>query len=223
MTSTTKNTTTTTTTSAGSAVRPVQRGHQVAVQFSAHGVQRVDVHAHASGGRGDQRYIAVTVGDCLTYLYDRDALAGHVRAWREAAAHNQSLRLPTAPPAPVAGPDGRQDVSVVCTVFGAQQHAVTVEAGQSARVLNVKVGAVTVRVHSSTALRSYLLAWSRAQALAVILDEPAELTAGTWPPAAVVHSTPPIRPGPARGGDRVLMSTHQDTNPISPDALVLGY
>jgi len=25
----------------------------------------VDVHAHASGGRGDQRYIAVTVGDCL--------------------------------------------------------------------------------------------------------------------------------------------------------------
>jgi len=49
-------------------VRPVQRGHQVAVQFSAHGVQRVDVHAHASGGRGDQPYIAATVGDCLTYL-----------------------------------------------------------------------------------------------------------------------------------------------------------
>jgi len=46
---------------------------------------------------------------------------------------------------------------------------------------------------------------------------------GTGPPAAVVHSTPPIRPGPARGGDRVPMSTHQDTNPISPDALVLGY
>ncbi len=45
----------------------------------------------------------------------------------------------------------------------------------------------------------------------------------TGPPAAVVHSTPPIRPGPARGGDRVPMSTYQDTNPISPDALVLGY
>jgi len=43
------------------------------------------------------------------------------------------------------------------------------------------------------------------------------------PPAAVVHSTPPIRPGPAQGGDRVPMSTYQDTNPISPDALVLGY
>ena len=180
MTSTTKNTTTKNTSPAAAAVRPVQRGHQVAVQFSAHGVQRVDVHAHASGGRGDQPYIAVTVGDCLTYLYDRNALAAHVRAWRDAAAYNQGLRLPTAPAAPqVAGPDGRQDVSVVCTVFGAQQHAVTVEAGQSARVLNVKVGAVTVRVHSSAALRSYLLAWSRAQALAVILDEPEELTVGT--------------------------------------------
>ncbi len=183
MTSTTKNTTTTTTTttttSAGTAVRPVQRGHQVAVQFSAHGVQRVDARAHAGGGRGDQPYIAVTVGDCLTYLYDRDALAAHVRAWREAAAYNQSLRLPTAPAAQVAGPDGRQDVTVLCTVFGAQQHAVTVEAGQAARVLSVVVGAVTVRVHSSAALRCYLLAWSRAQALAVILDEPEELTAGT--------------------------------------------
>jgi len=41
------------------------------------------------------------------------------------------------------------------------------------------VGAVTVRVHSSAALRCYLLAWNRAQALAVILDEPEELTAGT--------------------------------------------
>jgi len=62
---TTTTTTTTTaknTTSAGIAVRPVQRGHQVAVQFSARGVQRVDVHAHAGGGRGDQPYIAVTVG-----------------------------------------------------------------------------------------------------------------------------------------------------------------
>ena len=183
MTSTTKNTTTTTTTknitSVGTAVRPVQRGHQVAVQFSAYGVQRVDVHAHASGGRGDQPYIAVIVGDCLTYLYDRDALAAHVRAWRDAAAHNQSLRLPTAPAAQVAGLDGRQDVTVVCTVFGGQQHAVTVQAGQRTRVLSVVVGAVTVWVLSSAALRCYLLAWSRARALAVILDEPEELTATT--------------------------------------------
>jgi len=189
MTSTTKNTitkntttksTTRNTTPAGTAVRPVQRGHQVAVQFSAHGVQRVDVHAHASGGRGDQPYIAVTVGDCLTYLYDRDALAAHVRAWRDAAAYNQGLRLPTAPAAPqVAGPDGRQDVTVVCTVFGAQQHAVTIEPAQGGPVLSVVVGAVTVRVHSSAALRCYLLAWNRAQALAAILDEPEELTVGT--------------------------------------------
>ena len=82
---------------------------------------------------------------------------------------------------------------MVCTVFGAQQHAVTVEAGQSARVLSVVVGAVTVRVHSSAALRCHLLAWNRAQALAVILDEPEELTAGTWR-----LSTAHRRSGPAR-------------------------
>jgi len=68
---------------------------------------------------------------------------------------------------------------VVCTVFGAQQHAVTIEPAQGGRVLSVVVGAVTVRVHSSAALRCYLLAWRRAQALAPILDEPQELTAGT--------------------------------------------
>jgi len=116
---TTKSTTTKSTTSAGTAVRPVPRGYQVAVQFSAHGGQRVDARAHAGGGRGDQPYIAVTVRDCLSYLYDRDALAAHVRGWREAAGHNQSLRLPTAPAAQVAGPDGRQDVTVVCTVSAA--------------------------------------------------------------------------------------------------------
>jgi hypothetical protein len=41
------------------APRPVQRGHHVAAQFSAWGVQRVEVNA---GGGGDQPYIAVTVG-----------------------------------------------------------------------------------------------------------------------------------------------------------------
>jgi len=68
---------------------------------------------------------------------------------------------------------------VVCTVFGGQQHAVTIEPAQGGPVLSVVVGAVTVRVHSSAALRCYLLAWNRAQALAAILDEPEELTVGT--------------------------------------------
>jgi len=36
------------------------------------------------------------------------------------------------------------------------------------------------------------------------------------PPAAVVHSTALIRPGPARGGDRVPMSTHQTATPSAP-------
>jgi len=41
------------------------------------------------------------------------------------------------------------------------------------------------------------------------------------PPAAVVHSTPPIRAGPRRG--RCADEHLPDSNPISPDAFVLGY
>ena len=156
--------------------RPVQRDHQVTAQFGVWGTQRVQVHASAGGGPGDLPYLAVTVGDCLTYVYDREALASHVMAWRDGAAYNQSFRLPPVP----AGPEdrgagaGRQDLMLVCSVFGGQRHTVTGAATGGVRVLSVVVGAVTVRVHSSEALRCYLLAWTRAQALAAVLDPPAD-------------------------------------------------
>ncbi len=76
MTNTTKNTTTKNTTSAGTAVRPVQRGHQVAVQFSAHGVQRVDARAHASGGRGDQLAVSTRSGPTMTGRWGQIRLTG---------------------------------------------------------------------------------------------------------------------------------------------------
>jgi len=56
--------------------------------------------------------------------------------------------------------------------------------------------AVTVRVHSSAALRCYLLAWNRA--LAAILDEPEELTAGTCG-GCPQHRSGPAWPGSRRG------------------------
>ncbi len=84
------------------APRPVQRGHNVAVQFSAWAAQKIQVRASGGGGRNDQPYIAVTVGECLTYVYDRDALTSHLRAWKDAAKQNESLRLPVVAGAPPA-------------------------------------------------------------------------------------------------------------------------
>ena len=62
------------------AAQPGTGAHTVAVSFSAWGPQTFQVRASGGGGRGDSAYVAVTVGDCLTYGYDRDALACHVRA-----------------------------------------------------------------------------------------------------------------------------------------------
>ena len=88
---------------------PVRRGHQVTAQFGVWGTQRVQVQASAGGGRGDLPYLAVTVGGCLTYVYDRDGLASHVAAWRDAAGYNQSLRLPPVPAGWAVG-DGAADL-----------------------------------------------------------------------------------------------------------------
>ena len=77
--------------------QPVRGEHAVAVSFDAWGPQEKAVHASGGGGRGDAPYVAVTVGKCLTYAYDRDALGAHLRAWRRAAELNRGLRLPGAP------------------------------------------------------------------------------------------------------------------------------
>ena len=120
------------------------------------------------GGRGG--------GDCLTYVYDRDALASQLTAWRDAAAYNQIFRLPTAPAGPEdgAGGAGPQELMLVCTGFSEQRHTVTGEATGGVPVLSVVVGAVTVRVPSSEALRCYLPAWAHAQDLEAVLDPPAD-------------------------------------------------
>ena len=142
--------------------------------FSVWGAQPTSVTAKDGGGIQDKPYIAVVVGDCLTYVYDRDALFSHLQAWREAAAQNTILRLPTAPVAAASG-GVRQDTSVVTNVFGHQRYAVIGETSvQGNPVLSVQVGALTVRVHTASALRCYLTAWNRAQSFAPVLDLPSE-------------------------------------------------
>jgi len=56
------NKSTNTTSQVTGTARPVQRGHGVAVQFTAWAAQRVQVLASGGGGRGDLPYVAVTVG-----------------------------------------------------------------------------------------------------------------------------------------------------------------
>ena len=167
-------TTTKSSTQATNSVRPGSGYglHTVAVTFSAWGPQAKRVRASGGGGRGDAAYVAVTVGDCLTYSYDRDALRSHLRAWQEAAEVNRSLRLPEQPAREAAARQGGQDVALVCTVTGAQRFTATSAVEAGAPVLSVVIGAVTVRVHTTTALASYLAAWTEAQTLAGILDDP---------------------------------------------------
>jgi hypothetical protein len=68
--------------------RPVHVAQAVAVGFSAWGAQPNKVTSSCDGGRDDRAHVAVRVGDCLTYVYDRDALTSHPDAWRAAAQHN---------------------------------------------------------------------------------------------------------------------------------------
>jgi type IV pilus biogenesis protein CpaD/CtpE len=153
--------------------RPAFGTHSVAVAFSVWGAQPTSVTARDGGGLEDKPYIAVAVGDCLTYAYDRDALFSHVHAWRDAAAQNTSLRLPTTTVAATAAATIGQDTSVLTNVIGHQRHAITAETTPAGDpVLSVRVGALTVRVHTAPALRCYLTAWERAAALAPVLDLP---------------------------------------------------
>ena len=159
--------------------RPVRGEHAVAVSFDAWGPQGKAVHASGGGGRGDAPYVAVTVGGCLTYAYDRAALGAHLRAWRRAAELNRGLRLPEQP-APDA-PRGGQDVALLTNASGPLRYTAHGGVEPGGPVLTVIVGAVTVRVHTTSALASYLAAWTQAEALAGILDDPEPVT-GTGAP-----------------------------------------
>jgi hypothetical protein len=146
----------------------------VAVQFDVWGPQHVRVRASSGGGRGGGRpYLAVTVGECLTYVYDSDAFVSYLSAWRQAAALNRAVRLPEF------GPLREQqqafahgvDFAVGANVTGEQHTAVVATTQATGRqVLTVVVGGVTVRVHTTTALLSYVAGWTRAETARAILE-----------------------------------------------------
>ncbi|BEP13988.1 hypothetical protein acdb102_22990 [Acidothermaceae bacterium B102] len=151
---------------------PALGAHWVSVVFSVWGVQPCSVIARDGGGPRDRPYLAVSVGDSLTYVYDRDALFSHVSAWQEAARQAATFRLATngvsADPHTLG-----QGTSVLTNVMGPQRHSVVAETSpQGAPLLAVRVGSLTVRVHSVPALRCYLNTWQRADALAAVLDLP---------------------------------------------------
>jgi hypothetical protein len=161
------------------------RAHDVAVQFDVWGPQHVMVRASSGGSRGGRPYVAVTVGECLTYVYDHDALVSYLSAWREAAALNRTVRLSEF------GPLREQQQAfahgaafgVVANITGEQHTAVVASTEATGRqVLTVIVGGVAVRVHTTTALLSYVNGWTRA-------DTPGRSSSSAGRPAC----------GPARG------------------------
>jgi hypothetical protein len=155
---------------------PVHGAHAVAVAFSAWGAQPNKVAASCDGGRDDRAHVAVHVGDCLTYVYDRDALSSHLDAWRAAAQHNISVRLPATTTASATRSRTGQDMALVANMHGRQWHAVlTEQTVNDTTVITVAVGAVTVRVHTAEALRCYLLAWTQADALGAVFDTIADV------------------------------------------------
>ena len=59
-----------------------------------------------------------------------------------------------------------------CNVHGEQRRNVTSSTGADGRpVITVTVGAVTVDVHTTTALRSYLAAWRKAATVTGMLED----------------------------------------------------
>jgi len=152
----------------------------VSVTVQVWGPQRYQVRASSGGGRGGRPYVAVTVGACLTYVYDAAALATFLAAWTRAEQANRSVRLPDfAPPSRTRGnlaPPGQQpdpeDLAVVHTVQADLVHSVLVDTDDLGRpVLTVTVGAVRVQVHTTTALRSDLAAWTQAGTVRVLLPD----------------------------------------------------
>ena len=172
-TSTSTSTTGKTSTSAPAVRRGLPVGEQVvAVQLAVWGPQEVTVRAYSDGGRGGAPYIAVGVGSYLTCAYDQGAIDSHVSAWQDAEQLNRSVRLPEFSPATVTGRPAGEDLSVLCNVSAEQRHSVTSSTGPTGRpVITVTVGAVTVGVHTTTALRSHLAAWRRAATVTGMLKD----------------------------------------------------
>ena len=145
--------------------------HVVLLQFGAWGPQEVIVRAYSDGGRGGAPYIVVGVGACLTYAYDRAAVASYVGAWEDAERMNRSVRLPEFAPATASRRHAGEDLSVLCHVTAEQRSNVLSSIGADGRpVITVTVGAVTVDVHTTTALLSYLSAWGKTATVTGMLE-----------------------------------------------------
>jgi hypothetical protein len=171
----------------------VHGAHAVAVAFSAWGSQPSGVTAASEGGRNGLAHVAMRVGDCLTYVYDRAAVRSHLEAWREAAQQNSSVRLPAKTAATASRSRAGQEMALVCNLYGRQWHAVLSEQTVTGNtVITVAVGAVTVRVYTAEALRCYLLAWTQADALGAVFDQISDVIAAApgWRrrAVAVVHN-----------------------------------
>lgn len=161
-------------TSTSSTVRPGLRvgEHVCAVQFAVWGPQDTSVKASTGGGRGGAPYVVVQVGASLTYAYDQAAIDSYVRAWEAAERMNTSVRLPEFAPASASRRHTGEDLSVLCNVSAEQRSSVFSTTGADGRpVITVTVGAVTVDVHTTSALSSYLAAWHRAATVTGLLED----------------------------------------------------
>ena len=172
--STSKTGTTGKATSTSSTVRRGLRTgeHVMSLQFGAWGPQEVIVRAYSDGGRGGAPYIVVGVGTCLTYAYDQAAVDSYVLAWEAAERLNRTVRLPEFTPTSATRRHAGEDLSVLCNVTAEQRRNVMSSTGADGRpVISVTVGAVTVDVHTTSALRSYLAAWRKAATVTGMLED----------------------------------------------------
>ena len=163
--------TTTNASTSSPAVSTVWPGETVKVRLSAWGRQDSHVQASSGGGRGGAPYIAVRVGSLLVYAYHHAAAESFLTGWEKAAQINRTVRLPEFQPRSAARIHAGEDLAVVCTVGARQRHTVTAQHGPDGRpVLTVTVGAVTIDVHTTTALASHLQAWREAATVTALLE-----------------------------------------------------
>ena len=155
-----------------STSRPGPRSgdHVVAVQFGAWSPQNVIVRTQRRRAWGS--HIVVGVGTCLTFAYDQAAVDSYVLAWEAAERLNRTVRLPEFTPTSATRRHAGEDLSVLCNVTAEQRRNVLSSTGADGRpVISVTVGAVTVDVHTTSALRSYLAAWRKAATVTGMLED----------------------------------------------------
>ena len=106
------------------------------------------------------------------HTYDQAAVDCYVLAWEVAERMNRTVRLPEFTPTSATRRNAGEDLSVLRTVSAEQRSTVTSSPGPDGRpVPTVTVGAVTIDVHSTTALRCHLAAWCKSAAVTGMLED----------------------------------------------------